>query len=94
MYCESNKIINENQAGFRANHSTMGHIFSLKALTNLMFKSKQKLYCAFVDYEKAFDTVWRDGLWYKLHMCGVYKTSKVYNIIVKMYENLVYSHEI
>ena len=41
-----------------------------------MFKSKQKLYCAFVDYEKAFDTVWRDGLWYKLHMCGVYKQAK------------------
>ena len=88
VYCESNKIINENQAGFRANHSTVDHIFSLKALTDLMFKSKQKLYCAFVDYEKAFDTVWRDGLWYKLHMCGVYKTSKVYNIIVKMYENI------
>ena len=68
VYCESNKINNENQAGFRANHSTMNHIFSLKALMDLMFKSKQKLHCAFVDYEKAFDTVWRDGLWYKLHM--------------------------
>ena len=55
VYCESNKIINENQAGFRANHSTVDHIFSLKALTDLMFKSKQKLYCAFVDCEKAFE---------------------------------------
>ena len=51
VYCESNSIINENQVRFRANHSTMDHIFSLKVLIDLMFKSKQKLYCAFVDYE-------------------------------------------
>ena len=81
-YCESNNIINENQAGFRTKHSTTDHIFSFKMLLDLMFNSKQKLFCAFVDYEKAFDTVWRDGLWRKLDMCGVYKTSKVYNIIV------------
>jgi hypothetical protein len=24
------------------------------------------MFCAFVDFEKAFDTVWRDALWYKL----------------------------
>ena len=32
----------------------------------------------------------RDGLWYKLNMCGVHKTSKVYNIIVTLntYENV------
>ena len=60
----------------------------LKVPFENLIKSKQKLYCAFVDYEKDFDAVWRDGLWYKLHMCGVYKTSKVYNIIVKKYENI------
>ena len=87
-YCESNNIISENQAGFRTKHSTTDHIFSLKMLLDLMFNSKQKLFCAFVDYEKAFDTVWRDGLWRKLDMCGVYKTSKVYNIIVNMYKSV------
>jgi hypothetical protein len=24
------------------------------------------MFCAFIDFEKAFDKVWRDGLWYKL----------------------------
>ena len=86
--CESNNIINENQAAFRAKHSTTDHIFLLKILLDLIFNSKQKVFCAFVDYEKAFDTVWRDGLWHKLNMCGVYKTSKVYNIIVNMYKNV------
>jgi hypothetical protein len=27
---------------------------------------KEKLFCAFVDFEKAFGTVWRDALWYKM----------------------------
>ena len=63
-YCATNNIINENQAGFRSKYSTTDHIFSLKVLVNLFFRSKQKLYCAFVDYMKAFDTVWRDGLWH------------------------------
>ena len=31
---------------------------SLKSL-DIFFKNKQKLFCAFVDYQKAFDTVWR-----------------------------------
>ena len=41
-YCELNKIIDENQAGYRAEYSTTDHIFSLKALIDLFFKSKQK----------------------------------------------------
>jgi hypothetical protein len=32
-----------------------------------MKKKKKKLYCAFIDFAKAFDTVWRNGLWNKLH---------------------------
>jgi len=87
-YCDANDIINENQAGFRSNYSTVDHVFSLKALIDLFFKGKQKLFCAFVDYAKAFDTVWRDGLWYKLNKSGVYNTSKLYKIIVKMYEGI------
>ena len=87
-YCATNNIINENQAGFRSKYSTTDHIFSLKVLVDLFFRSKQKLYCAFVDYMKAFDTVWRDGLWHKLHQNGISKTSKVYKIIVNMYDGI------
>jgi hypothetical protein len=45
------------------------------------FKSKKKkLFCAFVDFEKAFDTVWRVALWYKLLLNNI--NGKMYNVIL------------
>jgi hypothetical protein len=32
----------------------------------------KKLFCAFVDFEKAFDKVWREALWYKLTMLSTH----------------------
>ena len=88
QYCDINKIIKENQTGFLANYSTTDHIFSLKSLIDIFFKNKQKLFCAFVDYQKAFDTVWRKGLLYKLDKSGIFRTSKVFKIVAKMYEGV------
>merc|ERR1712030_58757 len=42
--------------------------------------------CAFVDYKKAFDTVWRSALWHKLVQSGI--TDKLYNVIVNMYKGI------
>jgi hypothetical protein len=41
------------------------------------------MFCAFIDFEKAFDKVWRDGLWYKLLLNNMNRN--MYNIIVDMY---------
>ena len=54
--------LNENQAGFRNGYSTTDHIFTLNALIELFRSQKKKLYCAFIDFSKAFDSVWRIGL--------------------------------
>jgi hypothetical protein len=48
-------------------------------LFELLKLKKNKLFCAFIDFEKAFDTVWRDGLWYKLFMCNI--KGKMCNVI-------------
>ena len=41
------------------------------------------MFCDFIDFEKAFDKVWRDGLWYKLLLNNM--NNNMYNIIVNMY---------
>ncbi len=58
--------MNETQAAFRQGYSTFDHIFLLKCVNDLFKWKKRKLLCLFVDYKKAFDMAWREGLWYKL----------------------------
>ena len=45
-----------------------------------------KLYCAFIDYEKAFDTVIHDALWIKLVQSGI--SSKMLNMLKSIYQNV------
>ena len=54
------------QAGFRSKHSTNDHIFVMNTLIDLYFKKKKKLYCAFIDFKKAFDSINRNALYLKL----------------------------
>ena len=51
---------------FRASYSTTDNIFVIHALIEYLRVRKLKLYCAFIDFTKAFDNVWRVGLWGKL----------------------------
>ncbi len=76
----------DNQAGFRKNCSTTDQVFILRQLIDLYLGKKLKLYCAFVDFQKAFDTVWRHGLWSKLVKHGV--EGKIFRTIYSMYENI------
>ena len=82
-YLEENKLLNETQSGFRKQYSTLDNIMVLYSLTEY-FKSKNcKLYCCFVDFTKAFDNVWRAGLWRKVLSHGI--KGKILNVIKNMY---------
>ena len=52
--------------GFRPGMRTSNNIFVLKTLIDKQFKKGEKLYCCFVDFSKAFDTIWRKGLLTKI----------------------------
>ena len=43
-------------------------------------------FCTFIDYSKAFDTVWRDALWYKMAKVGI--KGKFMTIVKNMYESV------
>ena len=86
LFCENNHIISDNQIGFRKNFRTSDHVFTMKTLVEKSFASNKKLFTCFVDFRKAYDTVWRDGLIFKLLNNGV--SNKFCNIIQNMYRNL------
>ena len=61
-FCEDNSTLLENQAGFRRSYSTVDQIFLLQNIVDLYLEQKKRLYCVFIDYRKAFDSVWRHGV--------------------------------
>ena len=65
-YCEDNGLMEDNQIGFRRGFRTADHVFTLKTLIDKSFANKKKLYTCFVDFKKAYDTVWRNGLFFKM----------------------------
>ena len=71
--------------GFRPNMRTSNNIFFLKTLIDKQFHKNEKLYSCFVDFSKAFDTVWRKGLVAKLKTFGI--CGKMLNIIENFYLN-------
>ena len=79
-------LIKENQAGFRKTYSTIDHILTLHFISNLLMQNKKKLFCAFVDFKQAFDTVWREGLWTKMQVCGI--SGKCFQYIQNMYKGI------
>ena len=73
------------QAGFRADHSTVDHIFTLYAMAAkcVYGGGRGKLYAAFVDYQKAFDSVNRACLWSVLGKLGL--STKFVNMLKSVY---------
>ena len=45
-------------------------MFTLKTLIDQSFAKKKPLYACFVDFKKAYDSVWREGLFLKLLEAG------------------------
>ena len=68
---QAEKIIAEEQAGFRAGRSTTEQIFNLRILREKHLQHPQDLYHVFIDFKMAFDRVLHAALW---------ATMKKYNI--------------
>ena len=64
---DSDKI-SSSQIGFMENHRTSDHIFTPKTLINRYVhqEPRGKIYACFVDFRKAFDSVWHNGHFHKL----------------------------
>ncbi|KAI5644163.1 reverse transcriptase (RNA-dependent DNA polymerase) domain-containing protein [Phthorimaea operculella] len=68
---ETDEKVWDAQAGFRKGMGCTDQVFSLRCIAEKFLAKNQKVYCAFVDLEKAYDRVVRNELWSALSMHGV-----------------------
>ena len=73
----------DEQAGFRSGFSTTDHAFTLNCIIDMYLQRKTRVFCAFIDYKKAFDLVDRSSLWCKLLSNGI--NGKIITIIYNLY---------
>ena len=76
-------ILEDEQGGFRADRGTDDQLYI--TVETIYLKQPQTIYCCFLDLSKAYDTVWRAGLWMKLWEVGV--TGKYWRVLKNMYKN-------
>ena len=89
-YMIDNKLWNKNQCSFMKGHRTEDNVFILKSLFHKYVKKKQeKIYVAFIDFRKFFDSLNRQYLMYKLIQHGI--TGKFYYLIKTMYQDTFYN---
>ena len=69
----SNKLITENQSGFRPGDSCTNQLLSLVHEINTAFDDRRclEVRSVYLDMSKAFDKVWHDGLIFKLKQNGI-----------------------
>jgi hypothetical protein len=82
-WVKENNVTGEYQAGFKQGYATVDHIFTLMACIQKQFVLNRKLYVAFIDFQKAFDSINRNILWSVLVKHGI--KGKLYNCIQSMY---------
>ena len=78
---QAEKIIAEEQAGFRAGRSTTEQIFNLHILYEKYLQHQQDLYRVFIDFKKACDRVWHAALW------ATMKKYKINAILIRVIKN-------
>ena len=84
-YLEKNTLLVEEQNGFRVGRSCIDHIFVMcTVLRNRKLLGKETFLC-FIDFKKAFDSVDRNLLLFKLSKIGVH--GHMYSAISSLYSN-------
>ena len=64
---------------------TRDHIFVLKQLLTKYLQNKKYIFACFIDFQKAFDSVWHQGLLFKLRQIGI--SGNFYKVIKNIYHN-------
>ena len=77
------RVLREEQAGFRAERSCNDQIFVLRSIVEQSLEWNSSLYINYIDFEKAFDSIHHPTLWKILESYGL--PEKVINILKDIY---------
>ncbi|CAH2218186.1 jg21858 [Pararge aegeria aegeria] len=83
LYRITPQIVNQQpieQAGFRSGFSTNDYIHTIEQILEKYCEYQKPLYLAFIDYKKAFDTIFYDSIWEALDQNNI---NSVYINIIK-----------
>ncbi|PIK62384.1 endonuclease-reverse transcriptase [Apostichopus japonicus] len=80
------KVLRQEQAGFRPNRSTTEQIFTLRNILEQSNEWNSPLYVHFIDFEKAFDSLHRNSLWNILKEYQI--PDKIIRIVKALYDNV------
>ena len=68
---KTERVIREEQCGFRKGRSCTDQIFTVRQLSEKFIEKGKDVYWAFMDLEKAYDRVDREAMWQVLRLYGV-----------------------
>jgi hypothetical protein len=75
----------EEQAGFRAKYSTINYLQAINQVIEKSHEFNQNLYIAYIDYNKAFDSVEQDSVLEEMRRIAIHP--KYIRMIGKIYSN-------
>jgi hypothetical protein len=72
-WSEENEILVDEQGGFRPGRGCVDQAFILNEVLVSRNRNRKRTYCCFIDIKKAYDRVFRDGLWCRMAEKGIRK---------------------
>jgi hypothetical protein len=71
-FLQNNKLLIDQQSGFRKNRQTKDNLFHLIQRSIESFNRKKKVCAIFFDIQSAFDKVWHNGLIHKMNQMNLH----------------------
>ena len=87
-YLQHRRIYDPDQEGFTIGRNTIRYLNRLHLGIKADIEKKLSILCLFIDFEKAFDSVWKRGLIHKLFKIGVKGN------ILMMLDNFLFSRKV
>jgi hypothetical protein len=85
-WAEGEHKLRDEQGGFRPDRRCVDQMFLLHEVVAMRRESNLATFCAFIDVKKAYDTVWRDGLWRSLRDMDL--QGKMHRMLVAMFKSM------